>query len=117
MRSLPSCHVRGRGRYRWATHRALASSAAEISALSGNRVLPVVVDDTGIDDSVRALVDTVASEFGRIDILVNVASENPAQPGGLGYVHATDEAFIRQLNVKVIGYLRTARAVAPHFVD
>jgi NAD(P)-dependent dehydrogenase (short-subunit alcohol dehydrogenase family) len=95
---------------------ALESAAARIRAETGNPALPVVAD-TGSDTSVKALVKTVVQEFGGIDILVNVASENPAQPGGLGYTHATDEAFTRQLNVKVIGYLRTARAVAPYLIE
>lgn len=94
----------------------LESAAAALHAGTGQQVLPVV-GDTGDDDSVRRMVSTVAETFGGVDILVNVASENPAQPGGLGYLHATDEAFTRQLNVKVIGYLRTSRAVAPYLVE
>ncbi|MGI5518915.1 SDR family oxidoreductase [Streptomyces sp. CA-106131] len=94
----------------------LAPAAKRISAETGNVVLPVVAD-TGVDSTVRNMVDVVVAEFGGVDILVNVASENPAQPGGLTYEHATDEAFTRQLNVKVIGYLRTARAVAPYFIN
>jgi NAD(P)-dependent dehydrogenase (short-subunit alcohol dehydrogenase family) len=94
----------------------LAEAADKIGADTSARAIPIVAD-TGDDRSVRALVATVVEVFGGVDILVNVASENPAQPGGLSYVHATDEAFTRQLNVKVIGYLRTARAVAPYFID
>jgi NAD(P)-dependent dehydrogenase (short-subunit alcohol dehydrogenase family) len=94
----------------------LERSAAKLNAETGRRVLPVVAD-TGVAESVDQLVRTVVDEFGGIDILVNVASENPAQPGGLGYLHATDEAFTRQLNVKVLGYLRTSRAVAPYFIE
>jgi NAD(P)-dependent dehydrogenase (short-subunit alcohol dehydrogenase family) len=94
----------------------LRAAALQIGTETGREAIPVVAD-TGDDETVRALVDTVVSELGGVDILVNVASENPAQPGGLSYVHATDEAFTRQLNVKVVGYLRTARAVAPHMVE
>jgi NAD(P)-dependent dehydrogenase (short-subunit alcohol dehydrogenase family) len=63
------------------------------------------------------MVTTVVDTFGGVDILVNLASQNPAQPGGLDYVHATDEVFLQQLNVKVLGFLRTARPprrIAPH---
>jgi NAD(P)-dependent dehydrogenase (short-subunit alcohol dehydrogenase family) len=94
----------------------LEAAAATLHAETGNAVFPVV-SDTGDNDSVQRMVRAVVAEFGGVDILVNVASENPAQPGGLGYIHATDEAFTRQLNVKVIGYLRTSRAVAPHLID
>jgi NAD(P)-dependent dehydrogenase (short-subunit alcohol dehydrogenase family) len=93
----------------------LRTAAARMGAATGVAVLPVP-GDVGDDESVRAMVGNVVEEFGGVDILVNVASVNPAQPGGLGYEHATDEVFATQLNVKVIGYLRTARAVAPYFI-
>ena len=83
---------------------------------TGGTVLPVVAD-TGVDGSVDNLVRTVVAEFGGVDILVNVASQNPAQPGGLDYTHAPSDRFLDQLNVKVVGYLRTARACAPHFIE
>jgi NAD(P)-dependent dehydrogenase (short-subunit alcohol dehydrogenase family) len=92
----------------------LRNAAREIAAQTGNEVIDVVAD-TGDDAAVRAMVATVVGTFGGVDILVNVASQNPAQPGGLDYTHATDEMFLGQLNVKVLGYLRTARAVAPYF--
>src|SRR5438874_11937234 len=55
----------------------LQSTAAELTAESGRRVLPIVAD-TGRDEDVRAMVSQVADAFGRIDILVNCA----ANPGG-----------------------------------
>jgi NAD(P)-dependent dehydrogenase (short-subunit alcohol dehydrogenase family) len=94
----------------------LREAAALIKAETGKAVLPVAAD-TGSDESVRAMVSEVILSFAGVDILANVASENPAQPGGPGYVHATDEQFLRQLNVKVLGYLRTTRAVAPYLVE
>jgi NAD(P)-dependent dehydrogenase (short-subunit alcohol dehydrogenase family) len=94
---------------------ALEAAAARLRDVAGNPVLPAV-GDTGDDESVKAMVASVVREFGGVDILVNAASENPAQPGGMSYEHATDDVFTRQLNVKVIGYLRTARAVAPYFI-
>ena len=70
--------------------------------------------DTGDDASVRAMVAAVASEFGRIDILVN----NAAQPGGQkkppALAEITNEAFFGDMNVKVMGYLRCAREAVPH---
>ena len=93
----------------------LAAAAERLREGSGNPVLAVPAD-TGDKESVERMVAAVAAEFGGVDILVNVASENPAQPGGLTWEHATDDVFARQLNVKVIGYLRTARAVAPYFI-
>lgn len=93
----------------------LAAAAERIRTETGG-VIFAVTGDTGDDASVQALVGAVAAEFGGIDILVNNAAEQPAQHGSQ-YTDADDEWFQRQLNVKVIGYLRTIRAVAPHLIE
>jgi NAD(P)-dependent dehydrogenase (short-subunit alcohol dehydrogenase family) len=93
----------------------LEAAAQRIREDTGVDVLPVVAD-TGNDESVRNLVATVERQLGGVDILVNNAAEQPAQHGPK-YTDATDEWFLRQLNVKVIGYLRTARAVAPFMIE
>jgi len=49
-----------------------ATTAAEIAASTGQRTLAVAVDVVN-SDSVKAMVDTVLAEFGRLDILVNNA--------------------------------------------
>jgi len=95
------------------TEETLQATAEELAEATGQRIFPVVVD-TGDESSVRAMVERVASEFGRIDVLVNGA----AVPGGGGPPPAleaiTAEAFWADMNVKVLGYLRCAQAVAPH---
>ena len=61
------------------------------------------------------MVATVIETFGRLDILVN----NAGQPGGLAQgplSTVTDEAMQTDLNTKFLGYLRCARAAAPHMV-
>ncbi len=92
---------------------ALEAAAREISQLTGRKALPVHVD-TGSDASVRAMVETTVTAFGRLDILVNCA----ARPGGQGVVPSlseiTEVAFFEDMNVKVMGYLRCAREAAPH---
>ena len=92
---------------------ALAATAEELARESGRRVVPIVAD-TGDDASVRAMVAQAAEALGRIDILVNCA----AKAGGQGPVprlaEITDAAFNDDMNVKVMGYLRCAREVAPH---
>jgi len=71
----------------------------------------------GNDASVAALVATAVGALGGIDILVNDA----AAPGGtvpsakIEQVGADNLLF--DVNVKVAGYLRAARAVAPHLVQ
>lgn len=94
----------------------LQQTARELASETGRRVVPVVID-TGSNASVEAGVKQVASELGGIDILVNCA----ARPGGQGPVprvgEITDEAFNEDMNVKVMGYLRCAQAVAPHMTE
>lgn len=93
---------------------ALRAAAEELSAGAGKCI--AVPADTGSDDSVRAMVERVVAELGGIDILVNSA----AKAGGQGPVPAlaeiTTDAFWDDMNVKVMGYLRCAREVAPHMV-
>ncbi|MDE3075502.1 MAG: SDR family NAD(P)-dependent oxidoreductase [Chloroflexota bacterium] len=92
---------------------ALEATAAELAQASGRRMLPIVAD-TSSDDSVRAAVGQAVQAFGHVDILVNCA----AQPGGQAppppLAEITDEAFYSDVNVKVMGYLRCIREVAPH---
>jgi NAD(P)-dependent dehydrogenase (short-subunit alcohol dehydrogenase family) len=90
---------------------ALEASAAELAAETGRRVIPLVADTTD-DGAVRSMVDEAVSTLGGIDILVNCA----ARPGGPRETidQTTDEMFWDDMNTKVLGYLRCARAVAPH---
>jgi NAD(P)-dependent dehydrogenase (short-subunit alcohol dehydrogenase family) len=94
---------------------ALEATAGELSAETGRRVIPVVVD-TGSERSVNELVATAIEKLGRIDILVN----NAAVPGGISTAtevgQIVDEQVLQDVNIKVVGYLRTARALAPHLV-
>jgi NAD(P)-dependent dehydrogenase (short-subunit alcohol dehydrogenase family) len=93
---------------------ALNEAAKELAAQTGRRVIAVAAD-TGDDSSVRTMVAEVVAALGGVDILVNCA----AQPGGQGRVPSLDELdaqrhFWPEMNVKVMGYLRCAQAVAPH---
>jgi NAD(P)-dependent dehydrogenase (short-subunit alcohol dehydrogenase family) len=93
----------------------LEATATEIAKASGRRVVPITADMSD-DASVEALVAATVRALGGIDILVN----NAAAPGGsvpsakIEQVVAGDLLF--DVNVKVGGYLRAARAVAPHLV-
>ena len=92
----------------------LEEAAQELAAETGRRIIAVTAD-TGDNASVRAMVDRVVAELGGVDILVNSA----AQAGGQNPVPKFDEVdadehFWPDMNVKVMGYLRCAQAVAPH---
>jgi NAD(P)-dependent dehydrogenase (short-subunit alcohol dehydrogenase family) len=93
---------------------ALEAAAQEIAEATGQHVIAAPAD-TGDDASVRAMVERVVAELGGVDILVNCA----AQAGGQGPVPGiaeidADQHFWPDMNVKVMGYLRCAQAVAPH---
>lgn len=90
----------------------LEAAASELSAETGRRVIPVAADTTD-RVSVERLAQAAFDAFGRIDILVN----NAAFPGGLvrGVLAEADEqALLDDINTKVVGYFRCAKAVAPY---
>lgn len=94
----------------------LESSARELAQETGRRIVPLIAD-TSSDDAVRAMVGEAAAAFGHLDILVNCA----AKPAGQGPVpklaDITNDLFWDDMNVKVMGYLRCAREVAPHMKE
>jgi NAD(P)-dependent dehydrogenase (short-subunit alcohol dehydrogenase family) len=95
----------------------LAKAAAELSALGHPGTVVTVQVDTGDDESVRAAVRTVRDRLGGIDILVNNAAVPGGGPGGpVRPSQTTDRQFTDAVNVKVVGYLRTARAVVPDMI-
>jgi NAD(P)-dependent dehydrogenase (short-subunit alcohol dehydrogenase family) len=91
---------------------AAETAAAEIAAESG-RTVRAYRADTGRDDDVRAAVAAIAADFGRIDILVNNAAKVAGQGPAPTLAQITDEDFWSDVNIKVMGYLRCAREVAP----
>lgn len=92
---------------------ALEAAAQELAHETGQRVIPITAD-TGDAASIRAAVARAHHDLGRVDILVNnaaVPGGGPGPPPTLGEL--TDDYFWSELNVKVLGYLRCAQAVAP----
>ena len=72
--------------------------------------------DTADDASVKAMVEAVVKAFGRVDVLVNCAAKPSGQSRPPSLVEITTEEFWDHMNTKVMGYLRTAREVAPHMI-
>jgi NAD(P)-dependent dehydrogenase (short-subunit alcohol dehydrogenase family) len=58
------------------------------------------------------MVAEVLAKFGRIDILVNCAAQPAGQSKPPALAEVTAEALWADVNVKVMGYVRTAREVA-----
>jgi NAD(P)-dependent dehydrogenase (short-subunit alcohol dehydrogenase family) len=94
----------------------LKASAQELAAASGRRIVPIVAN-TRSDEDVKRLVDTAIQQLGGVDILVN----NAALPGGISTAtkleQIVDADVLEDINIKVVGYLRTARALAPHLIE
>jgi NAD(P)-dependent dehydrogenase (short-subunit alcohol dehydrogenase family) len=91
---------------------ALEAAAAELTAATGRRVVAVTVD-TGSDDAVKAMVAAAVAALGGVDILVNNAAAPLGQAAPPKLADITDDVFYDDVNVKVMGYLRCAREVAP----
>lgn len=81
----------------------------------GRRVLGVVADTTD-DQQVDRLVDRVLADFHGIDILVNCAARRGTPATGSALEGFDEAEFRLDVETKVLGYLRCARAVAPHMV-
>jgi len=94
---------------------ALSLTARELSEETGRKVVGIPADTSSTED-VERMVKAAAQDLGHIDILVN----NAAAPGGLArgrLASISDEDVLNDLNIKVMGYLRCARAVAPYMVQ
>ncbi|HEY7364602.1 MAG TPA: SDR family NAD(P)-dependent oxidoreductase [Methylomirabilota bacterium] len=91
---------------------ALEEAAKTLSQETGRRIIPIVAD-TMSSESVAQLVDMTMKTFGRVDVLVN----NASTPGGMvrgPLAEANDKTLLEDIDTKVVGYLRCAKAVAPH---
>ena len=90
----------------------LDEAARSLAQETGRRIVPIVAD-TMSSESVAHLVDATLAAFGRLDVLVN----NASTPGGMvrgPLADADDKVLLEDIDTKVVGYLRCAKAVAPH---
>ena len=91
---------------------ALDEAAKALSQETGRRIIPIVAD-TMSSESVAAMVDATVRALGHVDVLVN----NASTPGGMvkgPLAEADDKTLLEDIDTKVVGYLRCAKAVAPH---
>ena len=87
----------------------LERAAAEVRARTGGEVLAVPAD-VCLDEDVERVVAATVERFGGIDVLVNNAGGSRAHP----FLEATEEIWREDLEIKVFGAIRFARAVLPH---
>jgi NAD(P)-dependent dehydrogenase (short-subunit alcohol dehydrogenase family) len=92
----------------------LAAAALTLGAASGRQVVAVAADTTDDAQVARAVAEAIRALGGGIDILVNAAAE----PGGYAAPPLLAEitaGFVqREIDVKVMGYIRVAREVVPY---
>jgi 3-oxoacyl-[acyl-carrier protein] reductase len=91
--------------------RRLSEAADRLAELTGVRPLAVPCDVTD-QRQIDHLVDTVAAEFGGIDVLVN----NAGLGGTASVVEMTDEQWDTVLAVTLTSAFRATRAVLRHMV-
>jgi len=90
-----------------------AAEAIRATLADPTQVLTVPADTTE-DAAVRKMVDRVVSAWGGVDVLVNAAAQ-PAFAATPPPLEETKDAdLVTDFDTKVLGYLRCARAVAPH---
>jgi len=90
----------------------LQEQAAAITGAGGGRVIAVpadVMDRSSLDQAAAAIV----RELGGIDILVNAAATPVSGTGGSSLEDVSDQQMLKDLDEKVVGYLRTSQASVP----
>lgn len=87
----------------------LDETAAAITAEFGTEAAGIGCDITDTAQ-VQAAVKTVMERFGRIDILINNAGTGAVAPAE----DITDEQFIQEMNVDLLGSFKMAREIAKH---
>ncbi|SDG25978.1 SDR family NAD(P)-dependent oxidoreductase [Klenkia brasiliensis] len=94
----------------------LARSREQLEATAAQLAGPslVVPADTTDDAAVRAAVAAVVDAWGGVDVLVNAAARPASSAPVPALADLEDDALRVEVETKVLGYLRCARAAAPH---
>jgi NAD(P)-dependent dehydrogenase (short-subunit alcohol dehydrogenase family) len=88
----------------------LGDAVAKLEAMHGREVIAIPADVTDAH-STSGLVAQILERFGRVDVLVNAAASSTPIGGSIEDIDVG--ALIRDLDVKVGGYLRMIQAVVP----
>lgn len=89
----------------------LTAAAAELSRETGQRVVGVSADTASDDEVKQAVAEAARLLGGSIDILVNAAAEPAGFAAPPKLAEITGAYFHRELDIKVMGYVRCAREV------
>ena len=77
--------------------------AEEVRSL-GVKCLPVKCDVNDLEE-VKAALDTILTEFGKVDILINNAGGGTSMP----ILEMTDEAYFKDINTDLLGLFKCLR--------
>jgi NAD(P)-dependent dehydrogenase (short-subunit alcohol dehydrogenase family) len=93
----------------------VAGAAETLARETGGAVHGVMIDSRD-DASVQAGVAEAVAVMGGVDILVNTAAAPWNAAKNTVTSQTSDDAMRVEFEEKVLGYLRSARAVAPHLI-
>lgn len=96
-----------------------AQAVADKLAALGKKTILAHVNFTDVSESpgqVQQMVNAAVKEFGRVDVLLNLAGYPAKGEWNKKFLELTIEDFYKPLNVDLFGSFLCARAVAPHFL-
>ncbi|MGH3642821.1 MAG: SDR family NAD(P)-dependent oxidoreductase [Mycobacterium sp.] len=93
---------------------AVEAAAGQLQTL-GYQAIGIAAD-TAQDEGVSVAVHEVNERLGGVDILVNSAAKAAGGPP-TGLVDLDDDELRSEIETKVLGYLRCAKAVAPQMIE
>lgn len=91
----------------------LLETAKILSDQTGRRIVGVCADTRSDEEVRRALAQAEEALGGEVDILVNAAAEPAGYAAPPALAEITSTYLHTQMDVKVMGYLRTIQAVVP----
>ena len=92
----------------------LATTAEELAAETGQRIVPIVTDVTS-REQVDRMTEQAAEQLDGLHILVNSGAPPGGSPTAVGRIDTVvDEDLLQDFNVKYLGALRCCRAAIPH---
>ncbi|KEQ53573.1 SDR family NAD(P)-dependent oxidoreductase [Sphingobium chlorophenolicum] len=91
------------------------ATANELARKTGGEIHALAAD-TRDDARVDALIADAVALLGGLDIVVNNAARPGAPPAVPGVAGVESAYLLEELDTKLVGYLRVARAAAPHLV-
>ncbi len=96
-----------------------AKAVADKIAALGRKAVLAQVNFVNVKEApaeVQEMVDKTIREFGRVDMLLNLAGYPAKGEWNKRFMELTPDDFFKPLNVDLFGSFLCARAVAPHFM-